>query len=145
MIKIVHTEVRVSGIEMVQRFHDPGRLESYLAGTMSKQMAHFLLEEKMISITSKYDPHDDHNTYRATLHVATEEDYREQVRGVGPIEPYSEEASRLEQYGYERGVRVALALVATKANSLKDDRLKKNQHAAAILIETAIEVEEELI
>lgn len=151
MIKIIHNEVDISGLDIENRYREPGQLESYLSTTMSRAIAHFLLEEKMIHITSKYSPHYDTNTYKATLYVATEEDYINQERGV--TNPYSEEEAvrraiivRKEvQTGYERGVRVALASVAAAADGMKNDRLKKNQHAAAVLIETATEVEEVLI
>jgi len=143
MIKTVHNEICISGIEM-ERFREPEQLTSYLASTMSRALAHFLLEKNMIYMTSDVAPYEDQCLYKGTLYIATEDDYIEQERRKQSIIS-SHEANQYERAGYERGVRVALSMVASVAEGMKDDRLKKNQHAAVVLIETATEVEKTLI
>ena len=143
MITQVNQAIRINGLEM-ESFRDPAKLQDYLNGTFARNLGYFVMGQNMVYTKNTHESHMDETIFTATLYVATKGDYLAQQGLVAPT-PYSEAAVQLEQDGYERGVRVALASVAAKADGMKDDRLKRNQHAATVLIETATEIEELLL
>ena len=147
MIKPIHSEVRISGIEM-EAYHDPQRMKDYINNSIVKNIAHFIVSEGSVYMKDEYAPHDDYRIFTGTLYVATKEEYIAQERGHLP-EPYSAEAGRrdrkLEQEGFDRGVRAILDRIGAEGGDLQRMKLKRDQHAGDVLIETVTEIEEELI
>jgi len=145
MIRPVCREIRLTGLAMTQ-YVDSEHLESYIQSSIARSLSQFLINEEMLYIDKEYRAYEDEYVYRGTLYVATEDDYNN-FRGYRPEppKPTSGELTQMEHAGYERGVRVAMAHVANRVDELQKDKLKKNHHAAAVLIETAVEIEEDLL